>query len=321
LKDCIPHYAASLTRAHRLHRREFKRVVNSLPIPEGGRVLDLACGDGIWLRWLAERTGPKGQALGIDELGSLMRLGRQVVHPQHPAAVRRFVVSQADRLPFHNDSLDLVWCAQSLISLPRLEESLAEVARVVRPGGYFAILEDDALHELILPWSPDMELAIRQAQWQALTRARQGQRHYVARRLEQLVVPAGLCPIRRQTIPIDRRTPLGPADREHVLDQLRLLRDQAAECLPESHWSELDRLLGKKGGNFPEKGSHLARYAGRLPAVEINSSFYRRHKPATYAKWAGSVPDGFQFAVKLPKVATHERRLVDAENILDDFLV
>ncbi len=38
-------------------------------------------------------------------------------------------------------------------------------------------------------------------------------------------------------------------------------------------------------GSFPGESSHLARYAARLDAVEINSSFYRPHKPATYARW------------------------------------
>src|SRR4051794_13075863 len=35
-------------------------------------------------------------------------------------------------------------------------------------------------------------------------------------------------------------------------------------------------------GRFPAEGSHLARYAQRLPAVEVNSSFYRPHRPSTY---------------------------------------
>jgi uncharacterized protein YecE (DUF72 family) len=41
---------------------------------------------------------------------------------------------------------------------------------------------------------------------------------------------------------------------------------------------------------FPSSGTHLERYATRLPAVEINSSFYRFHQPKTYARWAASVP-------------------------------
>ena len=71
---------------------------------------------------------------------------------------------------------------------------------------------------------------------------------------------------------------------------------------------------------FSTEGTHLQRYAVRFSAVEINSSFYRPHRPATYARWAASVPDDFRFAVKAPKAITHERRLADAENLLGDFL-
>jgi len=62
---------------------------------------------------------------------------------------------------------------------------------------------------------------------------------------------------------------------------------------------------------FPSAGTHLERYARRLPAVEINSSFYRPHQPATYARWAASTPPGFRFSLKLPRELTHLRRLKD----------
>ncbi|MFA7893160.1 DUF72 domain-containing protein [Pseudomonas putida] len=71
---------------------------------------------------------------------------------------------------------------------------------------------------------------------------------------------------------------------------------------------------------FPEAGSHLERYAKRLSAVEINSSFYRPHRPQTYARWAASTPEGFRFSVKVPKAITHERRLQGCETALDNFL-
>jgi len=71
---------------------------------------------------------------------------------------------------------------------------------------------------------------------------------------------------------------------------------------------------------FPVEGTHLQRYSARLPAVEINSSFYRPHRPATYAKWADSVPPDFRFSVKVPKIITHERRLLDCEGLVDEFL-
>lgn len=72
---------------------------------------------------------------------------------------------------------------------------------------------------------------------------------------------------------------------------------------------------------FPpaEFGSNLARYAAVFNAVEINSSFYRPHRPETYARWADSVPAGFRFAVKLPRSITHEKRLQDFGAELDRF--
>jgi len=88
-------------------------------------------------------------------------------------------------------------------------------------------------------------------------------------------------------------------------------------------------LIGCAGWNlpreashlFPIEGSHLHRFASRLPAVEINSSFYRPHRPSTYARWSASVPPEFLFSVKAPKQITHELRLVGAEPELDDFLM
>lgn len=60
---------------------------------------------------------------------------------------------------------------------------------------------------------------------------------------------------------------------------------------------------------FPGDGPHLARHAARLNAVEIDSSFYRPHRAATYARWARETPDGFAFSVKMPRAVTHEARL------------
>lgn len=71
---------------------------------------------------------------------------------------------------------------------------------------------------------------------------------------------------------------------------------------------------------FAKEGTLLERYASRFTAVEINSSFYRPHRPATYARWAASVPASFRFAVKVPRAITHERRLVDVDATLDAFL-
>ncbi|MHC8345942.1 DUF72 domain-containing protein [Pseudomonas sp. RT6P73] len=83
----------------------------------------------------------------------------------------------------------------------------------------------------------------------------------------------------------------------------------AGSSLPREQWKA-----------FPTAGTHLQRYAAQLTCVEINSSFYRPHRPATYARWAESVPEGFRFSVKVPKQITHETRLLDCTKLLDNFI-
>ena len=78
-------------------------------------------------------------------------------------------------------------------------------------------------------------------------------------------------------------------------------------------------LSSAAASHFPLDGSHLQRYAQVLDCLEINSSFYRPHQPATYARWAASVPEHFRFSVKLPRSITHERRLRDGTAELDRF--
>jgi len=92
-----------------------------------------------------------------------------------------------------------------------------------------------------------------------------------------------------------------------------------------------DAWIGTAGWTIPKAstsdfagdGTHLQRYARVLTGAEINSSFYRPHKPSTYEKWAAAVPAGFRFAVKVPKEITHVQRLGgggEVAEILERFL-
>jgi uncharacterized protein YecE (DUF72 family) len=71
---------------------------------------------------------------------------------------------------------------------------------------------------------------------------------------------------------------------------------------------------------MPPGGSNLERYAQRLNAAEINSSFHRPHQRKTYERWAQSTPAGFRFSVKMPKAMTHEARLAECGALLDRFV-
>ena len=71
--------------------------------------------------------------------------------------------------------------------------------------------------------------------------------------------------------------------------------------------------------SFAAVGSHLARYAAVMNAVEINSSFHRPHMPKTYERWRALVGPEFRFSVKLPKTITHELRLKGCKDLISRF--
>lgn len=70
---------------------------------------------------------------------------------------------------------------------------------------------------------------------------------------------------------------------------------------------------------FPAVGSSLERYSTRFTVAEVNSSFHRPHRRATWERWRDSVPDGFRFSVKLSKEITHRRKLVGCGDAIRAF--
>lgn len=77
-----------------------------------------------------------------------------------------------------------------------------------------------------------------------------------------------------------------------------------------------------RGVFYPDKLAHAKElhFASRvLTSIEINGTYYRSQTPATYAKWAREVPDGFVFSVKGPRFATNRRVLAEAGDSLKRF--
>jgi len=77
-------------------------------------------------------------------------------------------------------------------------------------------------------------------------------------------------------------------------------------------------------GNFyPEKlpaSKMLACYYERFDTVELNNSFYMLPKIETLASWQKATPNDFEFAIKASRFLTHNKKLKEPENALNNFL-
>ncbi|BBY05858.1 methyltransferase domain-containing protein [Mycobacterium noviomagense] len=107
-----------------------------LNIPQGGIVLDVGCGPGNVTASLAHATGPGGLALGVDV--SEPMLARAVQAQAGPQV--GFMRADAQRLPLRDETVDAVVSIAVLMLIPDPVAALAEMARVLRPGGRLAVM-------------------------------------------------------------------------------------------------------------------------------------------------------------------------------------
>lgn len=78
-----------------------------------------------------------------------------------------------------------------------------------------------------------------------------------------------------------------------------------------------------RGAFFPPGLPHvqeLHHAANRLTSIEVNGTFYRAQKPATFAKWAAETPDDFVFALKAPRYAVNRRVLAEGGESIARFV-
>jgi demethylmenaquinone methyltransferase/2-methoxy-6-polyprenyl-1,4-benzoquinol methylase len=121
---------------HRLWKRFAVEATRTGP---GMRVLDLAGGTGDLARLFAERVGPAGDVVLTDINGAMLAAGRdRLINAGRLAPV---VQCDAEKLPFADGKFDRVSIAFGLRNVTNKDRALAEMRRVLKPGGVCAVLE------------------------------------------------------------------------------------------------------------------------------------------------------------------------------------
>ena len=115
---------------------EAKMMRRLLALQPGDRVLDLGCGPGNTTRRLVDAVGPGGLVVGLDAARGMLERAVADTPDEHVVYVR----ADAGRLPFDDGSFDAVAAFGMLYLADRPFDVIAELARVLAPGGRAAIL-------------------------------------------------------------------------------------------------------------------------------------------------------------------------------------
>lgn len=102
----------------------------------GERVVDVACGTGVITRLAATQVGPTGSVTGIDVAPDMIEVAKRNPNPGVNVDWR---VADAADLPFDDGSCDVVLCQMGLMFMGDQPAALAEMRRVLAPGGRLAI--------------------------------------------------------------------------------------------------------------------------------------------------------------------------------------
>jgi demethylmenaquinone methyltransferase/2-methoxy-6-polyprenyl-1,4-benzoquinol methylase len=129
-----------------MHRAWKAFTIALAGIRAGERVLDVASGSGDLAGAFARRVGPAGEVWITDINGAMLARGRDRLLDTGRALP--LAQCDAERLPFRADYFDCVSVAFGLRNMTRKEAALAEMRRVLKPGGRLLVLEFSRV------WSP-----------------------------------------------------------------------------------------------------------------------------------------------------------------------
>jgi SAM-dependent methyltransferase len=213
-------------------------VLDRVGVRPGDSALDLGCGPLGVIDLLSERVGPDGRVVGMDVNPANVALARSYVH-DHGLGNVSIVEGDARRTGLDSSSFDVVHERTLLINVPDPTAVLAEMTRLVKPGGWVIAIDPDLSVQLYHPSHPawDRLHEIFMVAFQV-----DGADPFIGRRLPELLRAAGLTDVN-----VEARVelyPLGHSRRTLRVDLVRSMRAKivARGIASEQELDDLDRV-------------------------------------------------------------------------------
>jgi SAM-dependent methyltransferase len=196
---------------------ELRRLIASLQLRPGMRILDAGCGTGEALNWLLEEVEPAGEVTGIDLSAPHVAIARSRV----PQQIKVF---QGNLLyaPLESNSFDLIWCVNTLHHLRDPAQGVRSLSNLLRPGGRIAVGQSSLVPDMYFAWDARLERLTNEAVRQYYReRYNLDERSLAAvRALVGVLRRSGLTDVRTRTVMIERVSPVSAADEAYLVETL-----------------------------------------------------------------------------------------------------
>ena len=242
-------YAAKLSRFNSFAEPELRRLISSVGLSPGMRVLDAGCGTGEALPWLLDAVKPSGKVIGID------------LALAHVEAARRWTganieVMQGDLSAAHlaPESVDFIWCVNTINHLHDPIQGAGRLAALLRPGGRIALGQSSLMADMFFAWDASLERVVNEA-----VRHYYRERYSVteqdltsSRAIVGVLRAAHLNNVSVRTVLIERVSPVNSAAEGYLVEAIfkSTWGEHLRPYLADGDYTELVRLCDPNSAHF-----------------------------------------------------------------------
>jgi SAM-dependent methyltransferase len=151
-------YSGKLSRFNSFAEPELRRLISSVGLSPGMRVLDAGCGTGEALPWLLDEVKPSGKVIGVD------------LALAHVEAARRWTGANIEVLQgdlstarLAPESVDFIWCVNTIHHLHDPIQAVGRLAGLLRPGGRIALGQSSLMADMFFAWDARLERVVNEA--------------------------------------------------------------------------------------------------------------------------------------------------------------
>lgn len=210
-------------------------MVDALHLRPDDRILDSACGPGLWTRLFAEKVLAGGKVIGLDSSPELLDYARASLIDDPLADVMEFVLGDFHDPPFPSESFDVVFLGNCLsyISEVDVKGLLHKHKKVTRRGGRVVSKEFDGATVIFHPLPPALTLKVVASAARGLEEAPAATAfdNFVGRKTHGMFWKAGFKNVSTRSYAIQKVPPLTPEAKRYITGNANWYAQQAAPYL------------------------------------------------------------------------------------------